>query len=177
MSRYVGVTATAIRRVLGGTSFVPTASGILVLGSSGVAVPLTGSTNETQLALVNVAAGALGINGSLRITTLWSVNNDADAKTGRIRLGGIAGTQIMALNMASTATYQLMHIVRNRGAANSQVFQVVTAASNFTSSSGVVGTASVDTAVSQDLVISGQLASAADTITLEAYTVELVPGV
>jgi len=157
--------------------YVPRTSGIVVLGSSGVAVPLTGSTSETQLALVNVAAGAMGLNGALRITTLWSVNNDADAKTGRIRFGGISGTQIMALNMASTATYQLMHIVRNRGAANSQVFQVVTATSNFTSSSGAVGTASVNSAISQDLVISGQLASGTDTITLEAYTVELIAGV
>ncbi len=119
----------------------------------------------------------MGLNGQLRVTTLWTVNNNANAKTGRIRMGGIAGTQAMALNMASTVTYQLMTIIRNRAAINSQVFQVVTASSSFTNSGGAVGTSAVDFSAAQDLVISIQLANAGDSMTLEAYTVEFIPGV
>lgn len=149
----------------------------VLLAASGAAVSHTGNTNETILATVSLPGNTMKAKSALRITTLWTVNNDADAKTGRIRLGGLSGAQIMALNMASTVTYQLQHIVRNRDVINSQVFQVVTAGSSFTNSSGSPGTASIDMSVAQDLVFTAQLASGADSITLESYMVELLLGI
>lgn len=148
---------------------------VTVLGQKAAGYSLTGATGETQLGST-VPLGVLGPNDAIRVTTLWSVNNNGNAKTGRVRIGGLTGTQIMALNMASTVTYQLTQIMRNRGATNSQVFQVVTATSSFTNSGGIAGTAAIDTSTSQDLVFSGQLANGADSITLEAYTVEYLPG-
>jgi hypothetical protein len=147
-----------------------------LLAASAVAVSVTGTTNETALATVAIPAGAMGLNGGLHVYTTWSMTNSANAKTPRVRLGGIAGTAFMAVGFTTAATFTDFRRIRNRNSASSQVASAASASSAaFGATSTSVTTGAVDTSVSQDLVISGLLASAAETLTLESYEVWLTP--
>ena len=141
--------------------------------SSAVAVPLTGSTSETALATIAIPAGAMGANGILRITPLWSWTNNGNTKTLRIRLGGISGTIFYALATTTSASQRGQTQIANRGAQNSQISQPDTMGAY-----GLSGTANktgtIDTSAAQDLVITGQLGVGTDTITLESYLVEIL---
>lgn len=142
-----------------------------VLAASAVAVPLTGSTDETALATVAIPAGAMGANGFLRITMHWSATNDASAKDIKVRLGGLAGTALWTQNITSTASMWTATYIANRNSAASQIGHNIR---GFGVTSGSPVTATVNTAVAQDLVISGQHADGTDTLTLESYLVELL---
>lgn len=157
---------------LSGRLFARSAGLWYPLANSAVAVSGSNDTNENTLATVTVPAGAMGANGALRIWTLWTFTNNANAKTPRIRLGGASGTIWFAANAASAATGQFITIIRNRNAANSQVgFQ--TGGTNWGVSATACQTGTTDTASAQDLVITVQKGTGTDTMTLEAYTVEL----
>jgi hypothetical protein len=64
--------------------------------------------------------------------------------------------------------------MRNRGAANSQVGFTATTFQSFVSAAATVTTSSVDTAAAVSLLITGQKASAGETITLESFIAELI---
>ncbi len=151
----------------------PGGSGAQVLGQSAVAVPHTGDVLEFAFATINLPANKMGPNGRVRITCLWSMTNNANAKTLRTRFGGIGGQVYQSIGAASVASYRHEGEIANRGALNSQVGSVST---GFGSSSTVVGTSAVDTSADTTLVITGQLGVNTDTLTLESYLVELFPG-
>lgn len=148
-----------------------------VLGHGAAGYSHTGDTNETALVTVTIPAGAMGPNGFLLILTSWQVNNDASAKTGRVRLNGIAGTSFLASSLANQVFGSHPTQIHNRNNASSQVGaspggnQV-----GFGVGTSAPVTAAIDTTAAVDLVISGQLADGADTITLETYTVLLFYG-
>jgi len=144
-----------------------------VLAASAVAAAHTGDTLETPLATIAIPAGAMGPNGQLRVTTQWSYTNSANGKTLRVRFGGGAGTSYLAQAVAATASAQFQNRIGNRGAANSQVGNSNTAFG--TTTAGVV-TSAVDTSAGVNLVITGQVANTAETVTLESYLVELFHG-
>lgn len=137
-----------------------------VLASSAVVASHTGNTNETALATITIPAGALALNGILRVTCLFGGTNNGNNKTLRVRLSGIAGTAFFT-NVFTTAVgiSSIVHIA-NRNSASSQVGHAI-------GISGAFATGAINTAVAQDLVISGQLANGADTISLEARIVEI----
>lgn len=145
-----------------------------IIAASAVAASHTGNTDETTLATVAIPAGAMGLNGSLRVTTLWSYPNSGNSKTMRARLGGIGGAAFMSTGATTTASQHTIKVLSNRGVANSQVGPTAGLTSGVGQSGAAVFTSSVDTAVAQDLVLTAQLASAGETITLESYTVELL---
>lgn len=147
---------------------------VKVLGASAVAVSHTGSTDETVFATVSIAAGAMSANAILRITTLWSYTNSANNKTGRIRLGGVSGTQFLSVAHTTSASFSDSRLIRNRGATNSQVCTASASVSSAGTTGLAVTTGTVDMSVAQDLVLSGQLALGTETITLEGYLVELI---
>lgn len=144
-----------------------------VLASSGIAVSHTGDTSETVLATVQVPANAMGPNGILRISSLWSYTNSGNNKTSFIRLGGLAGTAFLNRVHTASASFFDVRQIANRDAANSQVGPSVTLFS-VGESVNAAFTGTINTTVAQDLVLTGQLASAGETITLEAYLVELL---
>lgn len=112
----------------------------------------------------------MGANGILRVTPVWSAGaNNANAKTFRIRLGGISGAVLVSGSLASTISFQHVLLTRNRGAQNSQLNF-----SNFSTSGSAAPTSAVDTSVAQDLVFTAQLGSGSDTMTLEGYLVEIL---
>lgn len=131
----------------------------------------TGNTAETTMATITVPGGTLGVNGSLRISLLWSYSGNTNTKTMRTYFGGTAfntATQSTAVNAAQSQEI----LIRNRGAANSQIGPPANQSGGIGAGSAVI-TASIDTTVNQNIVITGQLANSADTITLEAYTIEV----
>lgn len=135
-----------------------------------------GSTAEEALATVAIPAGAMGPNGILKVTALWSFTNSANDKTLRVRLGGILGSVFMARVLTTNLSEQTVTMIRNRNAQNSQVGFQTAAGTFFGPSSNNVVTAAVDTSAAVDLVISGQLETAAERVTLEAYQVEVLYG-
>jgi len=145
-----------------------------VLSQSSVAVPVPNAALTTEQTYVTVAvpAGAMGANGLLRITTVWTYTNSANNKTMRVRFGGTSGTQYTSATSTTTASLRTQCQIGNRNATNSQVGGSIVSA-GFGTSTGANQTSAVDTAASVDLVISGQTASAGETLTLESYMVEL----
>ena len=148
-----------------------------ILGASAVAVSCPVDTTEDILATINIPAGAMGLNGILRVQHAWTVTNSANNKILRVRLGGIGGTQMASATLTTVATAFAVTHIANRGAANSQV-SPPNASSTFlgftAGSSSALQTASIDTSAATTLVLTGAKASAGETLTLESYLVELI---
>lgn len=150
-----------------------------ILAASGAALSHTGNTNETGLVTVSVPAGAMGVNGILRVRTVWTVTNNANNKTRRIRFGaaaaGTGGTVMLGVASASTASIQHLNQIQNRNSTSSQVAMSTGAGTGgFTETTSANATGSINTANASEVFISGQLATGTDTITLESYSVELL---
>lgn len=147
-------------------------AGFRILAASAVAASHTGDTAETALSTVTVPAGAMGANGILIITTLWTITGNANIKTARVRFGGAGGPIYMAITGTASPSGRMLTHLQNRNNVASQV-------GNPTNSAGygfvtnAAATSAVDTSLAADIVITGQLANAADTITLEAYFIEI----
>ena len=142
----------------------------VIAQTSGVQVTRTGSTAEVVLATINIPP--LQQNSQIRVNFLSSVTNNANTKTLRVRFGGTSGTIYYLNSQTSTVNTQGFVIIRNRGLTNSQVgapYVLVTG-----SSAGALVTSSVDTSSASTIVISGQLQSGADSVSLESYTVEVI---
>ena len=167
-------TDTKIDYLDNGTVWVPLNIG--VLGQSAVAVSNTAVTTEETLATIAVPANALGPNGRLRITTLWTMTNSANAKTPRVRFSGAAGTQYANFALTTSAGYHDQIVIANRNATNSQVGPSSVINGHFGNGSGAPTTSAVDTTAATSVVISGQKALAGEVLTLESYLVELMPG-
>lgn len=143
-----------------------------VIAQSAVPSPVTGTVAETTLASITIPGGAMGPNGALRISLAFSVTNSANNKTFRAKLGG---QTFLLYTVGATNMFLAAPLIRNRGAQNVQLVQN-NANAGLGAASVAPANANVDTSVDQVLTITAQLASAAETITLEAYTVEVVAG-
>jgi hypothetical protein len=147
-----------------------------VLAASAVAAHHTGDTLETALATIAIPAGAMGPNGALRITAVFSHTNSANNKTLRVRLGGMSGAAFMNYSNSANASQMTQRIIQNRNSQALQVSGSAGIANAVAPNTGSPATGAIDTSVAQDLVISGQLANAGETVTLESYLVELAYG-
>lgn len=145
----------------------------IVLGASAVAASITGTVAETSLAAVTVPAGAMGANGDMRFTALFSYTNSANNKTIRVRFGnGLSGTLFISSVLTTTAASRISGTISNRNNSASQIGGLVNGAIGGSSTANI--TAAIDTTASQTLTFSGQLANTGETITLESYVVELL---
>lgn len=142
-----------------------------VLGQSAVGATAAGDTSDNTIATITVPANALGPNGRVRVTALWTTTNNGNNKTLRIKFGG---TTFAALVVASTASVRFQTEVANRNATNSQVGGI--ASGGMATSSSAVFTSAHDTTVAQDVTITAQKVVGGDTVTLEAYLVEVLYG-
>lgn len=141
----------------------------IILDQSGVAVSHTGDTVETTLK--TIPCPALGGNAQLVIETLWSVTNNANSKTPRIRLGG---TNVHGPALTTVASFHDRARIANRNNPASQIINA-NSATVFGATTGAVFTTAVNTAAPFDITLTAQLASAADTMTLESYLITLFP--
>lgn len=155
-------------------------NGVCVLAQSAVAVSVSAaSTAEEVLAEIALPAGVLGLNGGLRLVTLWSMNSNANVKTVRARLGATAlGGSAWLANatgpLNNVSFQNPAHVIRNRGVVNSQVCFPAANGSVGASSGTALSTFTEDTSVATIVAITGQKATGADTLTLEGYTLELL---
>lgn len=138
-----------------------------VFQQSSVAVTHTGDTSETTLATITLPGGAMGANGRVRITTIWSANNDASNKTLRVKFGG---TNYFAQNITTQQGWRHQNEIGNRNSASSQIGNQNNA---FGSLSAAPTTSAVDTTSDVTILLTGQLADGADSVTLESYVVEV----
>lgn len=139
-----------------------------VLAQAAPGATLTGTAIESVLATITVPAKAMGRNGMLRISTAWSLTNSENEKKIVLRFGGVV---MSSDTVITTSRYQTQQSIQNKGDFDSQVFVFGGAA--YTGMP--VSTMGKDTTAPQDIEIVAQLSSSGETITLEAYTVELIP--
>lgn len=143
-----------------------------VLAQSSVGWSTTGDTNENTLATIPMPAGAMGANGALRISTLWSFSG-TNTKTARVRLGGISGTAHLGVTLTTQTSLENIRIIRNRNSASSQVSYRANDGNSFVAVAAAVLTGAINTANDQDIVITGQLTNTGESVTLESYCVEI----
>lgn len=171
-------TDTTLSRLAAGTLGVEGKTIPYVFAQSAVATSVGAVTTETTLATVTIPGGAMGPNGWIEIWFSVTVTNNANNKTHRVRLGGIAGTAIADATLTTSNGNTRRIVIANRNSASSQIGLAPTG--NNTGAPGSYGaayaTASVNTASNWDLVFTGQKANSADTFTLEAYQVIIQYG-
>jgi hypothetical protein len=161
-----------------GTSWTPPYRTTLARSAIKISIPNNTILTEQTYVTVTVPAGLMGLNSAIYVEALWSYTASTNTKTMRARFGGIGGSVIVSI-LASTGTFLTSRgasFIRNRNVANSQTFPPTGSVGNpIVATSGVNGTAAVDTASSVDIVFTGTLAVSGEAIDLESYEVRLLP--
>lgn len=147
-------------------------SPLRMLAVNGVQSIAPANTSENTLGSVTVPGGAMGANGALFIWATFSITENANNKTLRFRFGGTEFLNVVLTNVPGTT---MNRVIYNRNSETSQVSHALSGSGfgNFATGTAPV-TASVNTAVNQNLTITGQKASAGDTIALESFLVALM---
>ena len=121
-------------------------------------IVLTGTTAQTTLLTIPIPAALMGQIGRLNMASFFALTNNANNKTLRVAIGG---NQINVQGAASMAATGFNFWLLNLNSATAQR----------NNSSALFA---IDTTVSMDLVITGQLANASDSMTLNTLTLELI---
>ena len=140
-----------------------------VLAQSGASTSVTGTVSKTALATITIPGGMLGANGIIRIIPLFSYTNSANNKTLSTELNG---TAVVSAVVTTTADDQFIIIYRAANSTTAQKYYV--GGTGIGPIASAIGTAAINTANDVILTISGTLANTGETITLEAYTVEIL---
>lgn len=144
---------------------------------SGAVRAAPANTSETILQTITIPAGMLGPNGRMILELHTNQTNNANVKTIKVRLGGIGGTAFADVAVTSSTNGHLLVNIWNQNATNSQRGGVPAANS---APFGVYGSASVtaaiDTTAAVDLVITGQKATAGDTLELTFHCLTVIFG-
>lgn len=164
-----------------GNGLVSSSAGLVnVLGQSAVAAPRNsvngaGDAVAQTMATITIPAGAMGRNGSVRITSVWSYTNSANAKTIATKFGG---TSYAVVSPTTTADNRIQTQIFNRNATNSQIGNHFQNQGGWGSSASALVTSAIDTTAAVNITLTCNWAGAvaAETITLEAYCVEIMPG-
>ncbi len=121
-------------------------------------VALTGTTSETTMLTVSIPASLMNKRGRLSVIGLLSLTNNANTKTVRVKVGGqlVASITSTNQNLLGFSSW-LLNL-------NSETSQKNGNAVSFT----------IDTTIANDLVITGQLANAGDTVILTAVSMEII---
>lgn len=142
----------------------------IILASAVVNSAAPANTSENALATISIPGGIMGPNGSIEILYTYRFTNNANNKIMRLRFSGIGGTAFQDRLVTTQQTSQLLTIISNAGATNSQVGMGV-GSTGIGETTNPIVTSAVDTTVNQTVVITGQKANAADTLELVRYRV------
>jgi len=133
------------------------------------AVALTGTTVETTLVTITIPAGLIGSNGKVKMYPLYSMTNNANNKSLRVKLGGSTAFSTVVSNSSQSSA---LVIIRNIGSESVQK-----SSTSVVSGLGNIGialaTLAIDTSVATTITVTGQLANSADTMTLEGFFMEI----
>ncbi len=139
---------------------------VTALAQQNTAVTAPNDTNENTLYTVAIPGGAMGPNGSIRVGTVWTCTNNANAKTLKVKHGG----NIILNTLAASGAGAIQHVkTSNRNSPNSQVCSSVGSGTTST-----VSTYALDTTQTQNVTITAQKATAGDSIILESVLVEII---
>lgn len=140
--------------------------------ANGTGSALTGTTAETEIGTYTLPAGMLGATGMLRVTAFYSMVGTAGTKAPRIKFGG--NNFIANSNASNVLSQNLIGLVINKTAGT----QIATALGSNTGLGAIpAGSAlsfTVDTTAPVVIQFTGQLGSAADSMTLDRYIIEVV---
>ena len=126
--------------------------------SSASSLAVTGTTAETTLLATSIPAGFINKRGRLNVLGLMTLTNNANLKTLKVKFGGQTLATVTSTSQAALGfSTWLLNL-------NSETAQKNGNAVSFT----------VDTTIANDLVITGQLANAGDTVTLTAVSMEII---
>ena len=119
---------------------------------------LSGTTSETTMLTVSIPASLMNKRGRAMIYVLLSLTNNANAKTVKVKVGGATIVTVASTNqnLLGFSTW-LLNL-------NSETSQKSNSVASFT----------IDTTIANDLVITGQLANAGDTVTLTTVSLEII---
>lgn len=144
---------------------------------SGVAVSHTGNTDETALATIALAAGAIGIGGVLQVYSRWTVTNSGNNKSCFTRFGasgaGVGGTLLDGAVVTTVLNLGRYVEVMNRATAALQIGSANGGTGGWATQTTAWQTATINTAAASELVFTADLANSGETITLESYRVTL----
>jgi hypothetical protein len=146
------------------------------IAQSFVAASAPADTNEDTLATISVPA--LGTNSLIRLTTIWMFAGAGGTRTIRVRFSGAAGTKYLENAVAAARTgATVVTYIANANVTNAQIGSSVGQTDNgtgFQTAGAGNASSSVDTTVATTIVLTGQKASAGDTLTLQGFTAELI---
>lgn len=147
-----------------------------VVMQSGVAVSVAADTNEN--ATDTITLPAMGANSTVRVKFAFAYTSSTNAKTVRVRLGGIGGSVLFTgASVNSTSGQYDEMILQNRNATNSQGASVMAAHTNSGGTlTGVSQTSAIETNAGTTLVVTCQKATAGEACTRERITVEYLHG-
>jgi len=155
-------------------------AGGVVVSTTGP-VNLTGTTAETNMASLKIPANSMGKNGAVEIKALWSYTNSANVKTLQPRFTSTAGATsggVLWPNAAqtTTASFQMLLILHNNNATNSQTAFANAGGSPFASTASAIATSSIDTTADSFINLNGVLALSTETLTLQRATATVFPA-
>lgn len=137
-------------------------------------------TTEDILASILIPAGTLGNNDRLRIRACGAANNNANAKTVRIRLStssAVGGTVYFSLAINACLDWQAFLTISQKNATNTQEgFGGAITNSIYLgkeSSSGLI-TSNLSNASDMYIIVTGQKTTSTDTISINNYEVEIL---
>lgn len=166
----VGGTGSLTERGAAANLLVP-----YILQQSSVPFSSGNVTGETVFATCSVAAGALGSNGALRVTTHWACTSNSNAKTIRVRWDGAAGHAFLSANATTTTgCVAVTHIGQNNTTYGQVGSSAVVMNAGYVTASSQGSTAVADTSAATSLYITGQKGTGTDTLTLQSYVIELL---
>lgn len=144
------------------------AANIRALAQSAVPASVTNTVQETVLATIPIPAGALGSNGAIRISAMWTGTSSSNGKVTRARLGGVS---IWGVNLTNQGSEFALSVTANR---NNVASQITTPTVGPGTSTNAFVLTSVDTSADVTLTLTGTLSNASETLTLESYCVEVI---
>lgn len=154
-----------------GTRWKPK-GGLLSLFQNNTPFALTGTTVETTVYTVPVPAGLLGPSGRLEFDSAWTNTANGTTKLAPIRING---TLIRSISSGSNLYTDSKCILRAAGSTSSQFTTgTTTVYSPYYVSTVAALATTFDTTAPLTITATLQLASAADTITLQAFSITLV---
>lgn len=134
---------------------------------------LTGTVAETAMATWTMPGNTMGPNDVLRITA-HATSTGTGNKTLAVRFGGIAGDILSsAAGTTNNLTFSTTILVRNENSQTSQTSTRIITTTGVFSGNAIAGTQNTGNPV--DIVFTGTLVGAGDTMTLRGYTIELLP--
>lgn len=147
----------------------------VVLAQSAVGIERTGSTAEAAMVVIPIPAGALGINGQIRVSAQYRRTTGTGAVGVRLRFGatGVAGTSLFAIEPAADGTIQFDAFIAARGSNASQIGSLQLAIQ--TASNPPIAT-TADMTVEQFVTLTGRTeGNASDVLELQRYQVLMFP--